>query len=35
MRALTTLDISRNTIPFKQESELKRICTAGDTKLAI
>jgi hypothetical protein len=35
MRALTTLDISRNSIPSKQEGELQRICAAGGTKLAI
>jgi hypothetical protein len=35
MRALTTLDISRNSIPSKQEGELQRICAAGDTELAV
>jgi Ran GTPase-activating protein (RanGAP) involved in mRNA processing and transport len=33
--ALTTLDISRNSIPSKQEGELQRICAAGGTELAI
>jgi hypothetical protein len=35
MGTLTTLDISRNSIPSKQEGELQRICAAGDTELAI
>ena len=35
MRALTALDISRNSIPSKQEGELQRICAAGGTELAI
>jgi hypothetical protein len=33
--ALTALDISRNSIPSKQEGELQRICAAGGTELAI
>jgi hypothetical protein len=35
MGALTTLDISRNSIPSKQEEELQRICAAGSIELAI
>jgi hypothetical protein len=35
MRALITLDISRNSIPSKQEGELQHICAAGGIELAI
>jgi hypothetical protein len=32
--ALTKLDISRNSIPSKQNGELRRICVAGGIVLA-
>jgi hypothetical protein len=35
MRALVKLDISTNSIPSKQQGELRRVCAAGNTELVM